>query len=273
MRMIRLTATAFVLVVVAAAAAAADGAAPTPGVDLGTFGIRSGPVRYFTLPAGGRTLVQTVRVRGGNVTRFRSIRGTFGIPFVANDGSTGGLSQDRATLVLASARSGPRASRFVVVDARRLAVRETITLKGIWSFDALSPDARLLYLIQHVVQQNANANRYYVRAYDLVHGRLLKKIIFDTREKWGLMSGTPVTRATTATGRWVYTLYARPGGQPFVHALDAANRRAVCIDIPWRGSQDRLWGMKLALEPGRLVVHKGKTRQAVIDTRTFVVRA
>ena len=124
-----------------------------------------------------------------------------------------------------------------------------------------------------MIKSNANANRYYVRAYDLVHRRLVKKIVFDARENWGLMSGSPVTRATGASGRWVYTLYTRPGGKPFVHALDAANRRAVCIDLPWRGSQDRTWNMRLGLEPGKLVVRRGQTRAAVIDTGTFRVSA
>ena len=174
--------------------------------------------------------------------------------------------------MLASAATGAH-SRFAVLDTHSLKPRQTITLNGLWSFDALSPDARTLYLIQHVVRQNANANRYYVRAYDLVDRRLVKKIIFDARENWGLMSGTPVTRATASSGRWVYTLYTRPGGKPFVHALDAANRKAVCIDLPWRGSQDRIWRMKLRLSPGRLVVRQGSTRAAVIDTRTFRVSA
>jgi hypothetical protein len=273
MRVIFLTAIAFMMVVLGATSASADGAAPTPGVDLGTYGIRDGSVRYYTLPAGRRTLVQAVAVKGGQLTRFRSIPGSFGIPMVANDGSTGGLSRDGTKLVVASARSGVVRSRFAVLDTYSLRMLQTITLKGLWSYDALSPDARTLYLIQHVFQQNSNANRYYVRAYDLVHSRLVKKIIFDTRDKWGLMSGTPITRATTPSGRWVYTLYTRPGGKPFVHALDAANRRAVCIDLPWRGSQDRIWGMKLRLAPGKLVLHRGQTQAAVIDTKTFHVSA
>jgi hypothetical protein len=273
MRVIRLTTSALGLTAMTATCALAAAPGPSPGVDLGSYGIRGGPVRYYTLPASGRTNVQAISVNGGQIIRYRTIRGAFGIPLVANDGSTGGLSRDGRTLVLASVRSGPNYSRFALLDTHSFKVRDTIRLEGTWSYDALSPDAHTLYLIQHVFQRNANANRYYVRAYDLAQGRLLKKIIFDTREKWGLMSGTPITRATTRTGRWVYTLYTRPGGKPFVHALDAANRKAVCIDLPWRGSQDRIWGMRLRLSPGRLVVHQGSTRAAVIDTRTFRVSA
>jgi hypothetical protein len=269
MRMIRLTAIAFVLVIVGATGASADGAGPTPGVDLGQNGVRGGSVRYFTLPAGGRTLVQAIELDGAKMARYRSIRGSYGIPIIAYDGSTGGLSRDGTTLVVASTRTGTAVSRFAVLDTLSLSPRQTITLKGTWSYDALSPDARTLYLIQHVFKRNANANRYYVRAYDLAQRRLLKKIIFDRRENWGLMSGTPVTRATTASGRWVYTLYSRPGGRPFVHALDAVSRKAVCVDLPWHGSQAGIWSTKLRLAPGKLMVG----RVAVVDTKTFHVSA
>jgi len=271
MRVIRVTAIVFGLAATAVMCASADGAAPAPGVDLGTRGIRDGSVRYLALPAGRRTLVQAVQVRGGRVSRFSSIPGSYGIPVIATDGSTGGLSRDGSTLVVASVRSGPDHSRFAVLDTLTLRARQTVALKGTWSFDALSPDARTLYLIQHVLTRNSNSSRYYVRAYDLAGSRLLKKIIFDTREKWGLMSGSPVTRATSKTGRWVYTLYARPGGSPFVHALDTARRRAVCVDIPWRGSQSRIFGSRLKLGGGRLVVHRAHSRLAVIDTTTFRV--
>ena len=33
-------------------------------------------------------------------------------------------------------------------------------------------------------------------------------------------------------GRWVYTLYQKPSGEPFVHALDTVAPLAYCIDLP-----------------------------------------
>lgn len=275
MRVIRLTAIAFVLASAAATCATADGGGPSPGVDFGNKGVSDGIFRYVTVPAGRRTVVQAVQIRGGRIIRFNSIPGIYGIPMIAFDGSTDGLSRDGSTLVLASAQTGPRSgySRFALIDTGTLRATQTVALKGTFSYDALSPDARTLYLIQHVFTRNTSASRYYVRAYDLVHQRLLKKIIFDTREKWGLMSGSPVTRVTNRSGRWVYTLYTRPGGHPFVHALDAANRRAVCVDLPWHGSQAPVWRMKLRLTAGqsRLVVHGIKTPRLVIDTKTYRV--
>jgi hypothetical protein len=267
MRLSRPIGIVFAAAATGATCAWAASGGPAPGVLQGFRGVSDGSDRYITVPVGKRTLVQAVKVRGGAVTRFRAIPGNWGVPLIANDGSTGGLSHDGSRLVLQSAAPGAE-TKFAVLDTNSLRSVHTIRLKGAWSFDALSPDAETLYLIQHVATRNANSSRYYVRAYDLIEGRLAKKIVFDTREKWGLMSGVPVTRATSRTGRWVYTLYTRSGGSPFVHALDASNRRAVCIDLPWRGSQSRIWGMKLKLKPGKLVVG---ARAAVIDTKTFRV--
>ena len=59
----------------------------------------------------------------------------------------------------------------------------------------------------------------------------------DKAQAGWVMEGSPMTRATSADGRWVYTLYSRPGGYPFVHALDTVNGVAHCIGLPWRGDQ------------------------------------
>ena len=64
----------------------------------------SGKVRYQALTAGPGTTVAAIRVRDGAVLRWTYLRGTFGIPAVAWDGSTGGLARNGRRLVL-SARS------------------------------------------------------------------------------------------------------------------------------------------------------------------------
>jgi hypothetical protein len=46
------------------------------------------------------------------------------------------------------------------------------------------------------------------------------------------MQGIPLTRATSLDGRFAYTLYQRPEGEPFIHALDTARGAAACIDLP-----------------------------------------
>jgi hypothetical protein len=85
------------------------------------------------------------------------------------------------------------------------------------------------------------------------------------------MSGWPVTRATSESGRWVYTLYTRPGGRPFVHALDSVHRAAVCVDLPWMRDQSRLFEMKLRLSKDERKLQLWRRHRTVwaMDTRTF----
>jgi hypothetical protein len=259
----------------AAVAASGDGG-PSPGVAQGWDGVVApdGSVRYVALPAKRSTAVAAVRVRGGRVVRFGSVRGSWGVPFVTWNGTTGGLSADGRALVLAqAARPGfGSASRFLLLDTRRLRPSATVTLRGAFSFDALSADARTLYLIEHVSAQDSS--RYRVRAYDLAQGRLIRQAIVDKREGTSVMRGVPVARSSTSDGRWVYTLYAS-GHHPFVHALDTVGRRAVCIDLPWRGKQNVLWQTHLTLsrDDRRLVLRRradGSTMMT-IDTTTFRV--
>jgi hypothetical protein len=61
------------------------------------------------------------------------------------------------------------------------------------------------------------------------------------------MQGMPISRTTSTDGRWVYTLYANPGGYGFVHALDTVNRLAHCVGVPWKGDPGAQWDMRLAL--------------------------
>lgn len=88
---------------------------------------------------------------GTSGVRSRLLRGNFTVPAVAYDGSTGGLSADGGSLVLITPRRGfPRAkTTFKVLDATLLQPRKTLTLRGDFSFDALSPDRRWIYLIEY----------------------------------------------------------------------------------------------------------------------------
>ena len=279
MRRTRLTAmivTAGVCLVWAIAGAAADGG-PGPGISIAGSGVTGpgGQLRYVTLPTATATVLEAIRTRDGAVLRWATIPGTFGIPLVAFDGSGGGLSRDLKTLVLASPPGPPGlamgpGTRFAVVDTRTLKTRAVVDLPGGYSYDALSPDASTLYLIQYTSARNVN--RYRVRAYDVVARRLLAGAIVDRREP-GPMTGSPMTRATSLDGRWAYTLYSRPSGRPFVHALDTVGRRAVCIDLPWRDRKNAIWGVRLTLSDGRLVLsRRGVGTLALVDLRTYGVR-
>jgi hypothetical protein len=65
------------------------------------------------------------------------------------------------------------------------------------------------------------------------------------------MVGYPNTRVTEAGGAWIYTLY-RNAEHPFIHALNAQDGYAFCIDLPGGGDDrsSRLW--TLAGGAGRL---------------------
>ena len=120
-------------------------------------------------------------------------------------------------------------SGFVTLDTRRFAVTHQIDLKGDFAYDALSPNGRTLYLIEHF--SNRDILRYRVRAYDLQAGRLLPQVIVDKREPNEPMSGMPSARVASADGRKVFTLYSG-SDHSFVHLLDTVARTAFCIDLP-----------------------------------------
>jgi hypothetical protein len=161
-----------------------------------------------------------------------------------------------------------------VVDPVRLQVRRRITLRGDFSFDAISPDGSTLYLVEYLSlgRRNFDPTNYLVRALDARSGRLDPKPIVDPREPDEKMGGFPVTRATGPDGRWVYTLY-EGGEHPFVHALDTTGRSARCIDLDALSGREDVFRMRLLLGAGGrdLAVVLGKEPVALVDTATFEV--
>jgi hypothetical protein len=257
------------------AGAHADGL-PVPVDDAGPTGVVSadGAFRYVTIPAAGGTVVERIATHGGQVTASRSLHGAFTIPVVGIDGSPAGLSHDGGTLVLIRPRDRfPRArTMLTIVDARRLVPRRRVTLRGDFSFDALSPDGRTAYLVQYVAPNDAT--RYLVRALDPATGRLRPHPIVDPHERGDDMRGLPLTRATSPGGRWAYTLYDGAGKHPFVHALDTRDGRARCIDLPDAMLHQDLSTVRLDVSGGggRLDVSTPKRPLYAVDTATFRVR-
>jgi len=245
-RLLPFALVALVALVAAPVALADGGSAPVAAEGVLAPG---GKIRYATLTNGRSTTVNASRTNGV-VIRWRDIRGHWAVPGVAFDGTAGGLSGDGRTLVLMQAQTAPLPTRsvFQIVRTSDLAPVQRVVLKGNFAFDALSPDGSRLYLIQHVSQQNLS--RYVVRAYSLDRRRLLPGRIADRTQRGWVMAGYPVTRATSADGRWVYTLYMRPSGYPFVHALDAVRGVAHCVGIPWHGNQNVLWRLRLSVRDG-----------------------
>ncbi|HJQ73909.1 MAG TPA: hypothetical protein VJ814_03410 [Gaiellaceae bacterium] len=192
-------------------------------------------LHYVTISDGqSSTLLESINAGSGQVYSWTRLAGSWGIPTIGNGYLNGeGLSRDGRTLVLATT-GGPFSSpsEFLVVDTRQMRVVRTITLRGGFSFDALSPDASRMYLIQYRYASSGDVSDYIVRGYDMRTNRLLPGKIADRREHEEDMSGYAMTRATSADGRWVYTLYQKPNGGPFVHALDTVRGVAHCIDLP-----------------------------------------
>lgn len=267
--------TALALVAaIAAGGAGANGSPYSPGLVYGWGGVlaQNGAVRFVTLGTPRSTIVAAIRVRGGRVLRSGALRGFYGVPIVAYDGSTGGLSGDGRTLVVSSYGPMPGSAgvtRFVVLSTKTLRVRRLVELRGTWSYDVSSPDGSLLYLVEHL--SVGPSPRYRVRLFDLAAGRLLPGAIVDRIGREAVMRGQPVTRATSPDGRWAYTLYARQKREPFVHALDTARREALCIDLPFRLPQPKQMELRLKLddEGAVLSVLQGRTSLAEIDTQSL----
>jgi hypothetical protein len=266
-----------VLVTVAAllavASARADGL-PVLGVDVSSSGVATADgARYVTMASGGRTVVARVAEAGGRLLVWRSLPGTFTIPAVAYDGSAGGLSADGKTLALIEPRqSFPRAQTRFLILGRGLAVRRQVTLRGDFSFDAVSPDGAWLYLIHYTSAQDPT--RYLVQRYDLRNGRLSAAPVVDPSQPGEKMRGNPLTRATSADGRWAYTLYDGGGATPFVHALDTVAGSAHCIDLDALSAKTDLSKVRLAVAGGGRLELRGIPHEALnVDLRTFRVTA
>jgi hypothetical protein len=226
-----------------------------------------GSVGFTALAAPGSTtrLVAT-QVQGDTTLQSTVIHGRFGIPGLTQNGLAGGLYHDGSAFVLQQV-GFEKTSHFAIVSTKDLTVLRRIDLKGTFGFDALSPDNSVLYLIQH--QTTQDWQHYIVRAYDMRTGKLLPGRIADKTQKSWVMQGWAISRASSADGRWDYTLYANPGGYPFIHALDTVRGVAHCIGLPWpqKRTQDAVYEMQLSLKGGSLAVGTWAT----VNTKTWKV--
>lgn len=294
-----LAATLIVLSTLSASLLAAGGArADGFGVLGSAAGIEDPPYRYVALTPRTRhplTVVERLDLGDATVDRWWYLHGSYYVPAVAYDGTPGGLSADGGTLVLTTFPRSfpPQRTRLAILDTRlflrhprlpgQKRPRHAITrliLPGAFSFDAISPDGSLIYLIQNFYSHRRLA-RYRVRALETASGRLLPQPIVDPEEPDERMQGSPISRVTSPDGRWAYTLYAG-SEEVFLHALDTVRARAVCVDLPQLEDLHEPFLLRLRLGDGgrRLVVYSrsrlrgdpppGALRS--IDTRTFAVR-
>jgi hypothetical protein len=228
---------------------------------------------FVTQSTEDATTLARVDTNQGATVQARKVGFGFTIPTVAIDKSTSGLSADGKTLVLAQPLSGLGAptTQFEVINARSLHIRDTITLAGSYSFDAISPDGNLIYLIEYT--SPANPSRYLVRAYDMHAGHLLRAPVIDPSEAGQPMTGRPVTRAMSPNGEWAYTLDQGSDEGPFVHALDTSGRSAKCVDLDGLNLPKNLSGSQLVVSGAgdQLTIVRHGSELGTIDTHTFAV--
>jgi hypothetical protein len=251
---------------VVAAPAAGDGGPPQNAVQ-GWDGAARGGLRYVAIPTPGWTSLQVISRSGGRVLRWLNLKGSWGIPSVTADSRSEALLRDDRTLILGNVTYGMtlrKRSSFLFADTKRMRIRRTIHLPGHFAFDAVSPEARFLYLTEYVSPQNFAA--YRVRAYDLRSNRLLPKIVSDRRSWETTMQGWPISRVDR--DGWAFTLYAT-GARPFIHALDTRHVSAVCINLPWSTEPRWIYDYRLQFDgAGHLVVRGRHGRPLVTVDRT-----
>ena len=277
-RILGVVATALAaLAVVAPGAAAASGTAG-PSVIFNGDGVTGPPgtpasaMRYSTIVDNRGTTVLATETDGGEVRKQRSLGDIWAPLAVTIEGrEAGGLSADGETLVLGQTPSGlnPEKTSFLVLDTQRLRVRERVDLPGFVSFDAISPDGRLLYLVTY--DSATNPFDYSVRVYDVEAGKYKAGEIVDPSEPDEEMAGQPVAREMSPDGRWAYTLYGG-GEEAFIHALDTEGETAVCVDLENIPPGDAYrHGLAVAAGTGAISVMRGGEPVATVDPESFEV--
>jgi hypothetical protein len=227
------------------------GGLPPTSLDAGPEGVLepTGEHRFTALPLATKTVLTKSQTRGGRVLRASILDARWGVPVVANDGTSAGISADGTTMVLTRVAQAypPRhsASPSSTPAPWLSAIPSSSTASG--ASTPSRPGGRWLYLIEQ--PEGVDSARTAFRAYDLRNHRMLAP--------GEPMSGFPITRTTGPGGRWEYTLYAG-GERPFIHALDTVRRTSLSVDLPRRvTSHRRLWALRLAIRRGKVAVLDG----------------
>jgi hypothetical protein len=250
----------------------ASAAYPSTFAVQGGTGVKSidGSMHFVAAKAGENTKVSALAVQDDSLIRSSSIDGAYGVPMLGVHDVALGMFRDGSTFVLQSVGAKATTS-FALIRTSDLTVRDTITLPGTFAFDALSPDGSTLYLIEH--KSVNDLQHYVVRAYNLATHTLSPGRIADKTQKSWVMQGFAAARAVSGDGRWVYTLYANPGGYPFVHALDTVKGVAHCVGFAWKGDFGPLFDYSLSIHGNKLrVLRNDRSVYRVIDRTTWAVR-
>lgn len=214
---------------------------------------------------GTQTIVRSLVVQPGfGEGNQIAVDGAWLLPTFGSHPVPVGVSLDRSTIVLVedgASLEAPR-TRFAVLGGTLTRRAQIIEVPGTFTYDAVSPDGRTIYVIEHLAAPPEG--HYQVRAIDVASGRLQKEVVVDKLKIGEQMAGWPVDQLRGADSR-VLTLY-RGSGHPFIHALHTAEGYADCIDLPATGADDA----NAALDWGLAPAHSG-TIYAVNATLGLVV--
>jgi hypothetical protein len=145
-----------------------------------------------------------------------------------------GVSNDGRTIVLVETNRPDRGpSRFAIIDRTGVATPQVVELPGAFEYDALSPDGRILYVVEHLA--GPPDGHYQVRSVDTATGTLRAEAVADKNEGDEAMAGWPIAQVQRPDGM-VFTLY-HGAEHPFIHALSSVDAWALCIDLPATGGR------------------------------------
>ncbi|HUQ79043.1 MAG TPA: hypothetical protein VM427_09280 [Patescibacteria group bacterium] len=214
------------------------------GLDLPAGTPREAWSRIATItPDGDATIVRDLIVQPGFGGPEALVPGRWRLPTIGPDPVPVGRSIDGSTIALvedaAGTMAGRRISRFAILEHHvqdqptragdaPLRLLRIIELRGAFEYDALSPDGRILYVIEHL--DAAAGGAYQVRAVDVASGLMRDAVIVDKANPDERMAGSAIAQMRRADGL-VLTLYDGPE-HPFVHALNSIDAWAICIDLP-----------------------------------------
>jgi hypothetical protein len=146
-----------------------------------------------------------------------------------------------------------------VFDFLRGRVLHVLDLRGNFEVEAISPDGKHLFLIQHLAER-----RYLVRQYDLLHERLVARPLRAPGVK--LMAGYAWSGVASRDGRWLLTLYLSTARKTaFVHSLDLERSRPACVSLPsGQGVFGELKRYSMTLAPGKRTLYAANPLLGVV---------
>ena len=135
------------------------------------------------------------------------------------------------------------AARSRVLDTKACGKRLAV-LDGSWSFDAIAPDGSILYLTRHITRRGSSPSIACERI-DVRTGLLAAlRRPAGGRGRHGRRAGRRAPRRRRSLG---VQPSRKRGREPFIHALDTAERAAYCIDLPLELGFNDQWTLKLRL--------------------------